>query len=362
MNYSTTLAILVVLLLTGCQINLFNRPISPIVSPNGRATGKFQVDGWQIDTVLRGPNYKSYLAHFVNEQVGYLVSTNYVDIQKTTDGGRTWTTQPSPLQTGRAYPRDIEFIDDKTGFISYQDTEGCPNGCRTRYSLLTTTNGGSTWTVVQAPEQGVLLSMHFTSATEGVATATEGASFTILSPILLRTTNGGKSWQKIPDILPAAYTYSLYFLDAQMGFIRNERQLFRTTDGGRTWALVTTALPTNVTYQPFQFITNQTGYVTSYDGFSQTTDGGKTWLNLWTGSTDLVGFVTPSEGFSIRTVKYYPNDIPDSDRELRHTLNGGKTWKAYPLVHNLSVASVQFVSERVGYAVQNNMVLRWIRR
>ena len=363
MKHIALLSTLLLLMLTGCQINLFDNPITPIPSPNGRATGRFYVDGWRIDTVFRGTNYKSYVGQFVNEQVGYIASTNYADILKTTDRGRTWTTQPAPLVIGRAYPRDIEFIDENTGFISYQDTEGCPANCRQLYSLLTTTDGGKTWTIVQAKDQGVLMTIHFTSATNGVATATEGVSSSQFIPVLLRTTDGGKSWQKIPAVKPGGSGNTLYFLNAQAGFLLNNqlRTVSATNDGGQTWQLVSSELPVDLSYKPLLFTDTQTGFAGGYSAFYQTKDGGRNWLTVWTGSTDLVGFVNAREGFAVRTVKQYFNDIPDSDREFRHTLDGGQTWKAYPQVHNLDVSPVQFVSERTGYSVQNNVVIRWSR-
>ena len=363
MKHISLLSTLLLLMLTGCQINLFDNPITPVPSPNGRATGQFYVDGWRIDTVFRGTNYKSYVGQFVNEQVGYIASTNYADILKTTDRGRTWTTQPAPLVVGRAYPRDIEFIDENTGFISYQDTEGCPANCRQLYSLLTTTDGGKTWTIVQAKDQGVLMTIHFTSATNGVATATEGVSSSQFIPVLLRTTDGGKSWQKIPAVKPGGSGNALYFLNAQAGFLWNNqlRTVSATNDGGQTWQLVSSELPVDLSYKPFLFMDTQTGFAGGYSAFHQTKDGGRNWSTVWTGSTDLVGFVNAREGFAVRTVKQYFNDIPDSDREFRHTLDGGQTWKAYPQVHNLDVSPVQFVSERTGYSVQNNVVIRWSR-
>lgn len=364
MKRSLLLSTIVLLMLTGCQINVFDTSITPIPSSNNRATGRFQIDGWRIDTVFRGINYKSYISHFVNEQVGYIASTNYADILKTTDGGRTWKTQPTPLMIGRAYPRDIEFIDENIGFISYQDTEGCPANCRQLYSLLTTTNGGQTWTIVQAKDQGVLQSIHFTSATNGVATASEGVSSSQFIPVLLHTTDGGKSWQKDPGFALGGYSNTLYFLSSQVGYLTNNQSktVSVTNDGGQTWQFVSSKLPTDVSYQPFLFTDTQTGYVAGSEKFYQTTDGARNWQTVWTGRSNLIGFVNTREGFAVRTVTDYPNDYLDADRELRHTLDGGKTWKAYPAVHNLDVSPVQFVSDRVGYGTRNNMVLKWSRR
>lgn len=364
MERTALLSMMVLLMLTGCQINLFDKSITPTPTSNGRATGTFLIDGWRIDTAYRGTNYKSYISQFVNEQVGYIASVNYADILKTTDGGLTWTTQPTPLVEGRAYPRDIEFIDENTGFISYHNTEGCPTNCRRLYSLLTTINGGKTWTVVQAKEQGTLQTIHFTSANNGVAVATEGVSSSQLSPVLLHTTDGGKSWQKDPGFAPDVYSNGLYFLNAQVGYLTNSqlKTVSVTSDGGQTWQFVSSALPADVSYQPFLFTDAQKGFVAGYNGLYRTTDGGRNWATVWTGSTNLIGFVNAREGFAVRTVTDYPNDVPDADRELRHTLDGGQTWKAYPQVYNLDVSPVQFVSDRVGYGTRGNMVLKWSRR
>lgn len=352
------LTLALITLLIGCTFD------GPFQAGQKQGQRSFQPVGWQIDTVFRGESYKSYEFSFVDEQIGYIVSNNYGDIWKTVDGGRTWKPQSSIAgdRPGEFYPKAITFLNENVGFISLQDTRRCPNDCQTRYSLLTTKDGGKTWGLVQTESKGVLQQIHFSSPTEGVATATEGLVTGSSQLVLLRTTNGGQSWQSVAGIPVGSSVSELYFVDRLTGFVRGrDRQFYGTLDGGQTWTFIANQLP-NQLYSPYQFVDQKIGFMPAYDGFYQTTDGGQTWKQAWSGRTTLVGFVTKQEGFAIRTIKAYPNDIPDEDRELLRTTDGGTSWQAYPPVHNLEIPFVQFVSERTGFFTKGSLILRVSRK
>ena len=358
------LFVLCLLCLWGCQPT---QPIGLATNQLPISTAKFTLDGWQVDTVYRGADYKGYLTHFVNESVGYQVCTNYPEILKTVDGGHSWETQKSPLVVGRTSPTSIDFLDEQTGFITFQRSGGGPDRYSTVPSLIRTRDGGKTWTLIEATINGTLSDAHFLTVDEGVATLLE--LFTINQVpnsrrSVVRTTDGGASWQPVSDIAIAMSLNAVYYVNRQVGFIRGtNRQLYRTLDGGRNWQLTEGPLPNGWETQPVIFYDADLGYTNASDGFYRTIDGGKSWQLLWTGATDVMGFVNRKEQLFIRTTKVYNHgDYSDVERELRQTTDGGQTFRSYPPVFNLRHPYVRFVSDRVGYGTYANKLFRFSRK
>jgi photosystem II stability/assembly factor-like uncharacterized protein len=357
------------LLLTACLITLMagcsRMPADPPWPQ--RATGKFELPGWEIDTVFIGEAFKSFLPRFVNERAGYLVGENYGDLLKTTDGGTTWrqlSAWPALSSMGGVIYSDIDFINEQTGFVAVHDLFGCPNNCRNLATLLTTADGGTTWRLVQANLNRWLTEIHFSSPTEGVAVGLASTISTTgvytSSMELLQTNDGGKSWTKFDSILPTNIRGCLHFMNRQIGFLQGTNRIFyRTQDGGRTWETFANAIDS----RQFRFVTPQRGFATNAEGFFSTEDGGKTWIRRLEGPSELIGFPSQTEGFFIRTIRSYPNDVPDFDAEVLRTTDGGQTWQRSEPIYNLSVRHpFQFPSAQVGFTSIGSRILRLRRR
>lgn len=90
---------------------------------------------------------------------------------------------------------------------------------------------------------------------------------------LFKTANGGINWQEvaIPDI--KGNLSSLFFYDADNGYISNYGNIVKTTDGGNSWNIVFTGF----LYGDEYFITKNMGYFNSVKEIYKTLDGGATW-------------------------------------------------------------------------------------
>ncbi len=103
---------------------------------------------------------------------------------------------------------------------------------------------------------------------------------------IIKTTDGGKSWIRLPvgkDILEIK---SIYFLDANNGFAVNVAgKIFKTTDAGATWSVVQINQSGQINSV---FFTNQkTGYIVNVNGqILKTIDGGNTWVQKYSGKND----------------------------------------------------------------------------
>ncbi|HMQ69476.1 MAG TPA: YCF48-related protein [Ignavibacteria bacterium] len=122
---------------------------------------------------------------FVNENTGYAAG-DFGEIAKTTNAGQTWTNQASPLQF--AYLTSIDFQDENTGYVSSGS------------GLLKTTDGGTTWSIMNAPAGGYY-KIQFRN-NFGYAVASNG--------MIIKSTDSGNSWIEQPTVTDNGL-YALYF-------------------------------------------------------------------------------------------------------------------------------------------------------
>ena len=131
---------------------------------------------------------------FVSARQGWVAGAGRV--LATSDGGRTWTTQ----YAGPAGLYQVDFIDTSHGWAVGA------NG------LLRTANGGATWTALAEP-CGSIRSVHFVTPSLGYAVA-GGSQVWISGGVpavtgggeLLTTTNGGRTWTRVAGAPAQAQT------------------------------------------------------------------------------------------------------------------------------------------------------------
>jgi hypothetical protein len=134
-----------------------------------------------------------------------------------------WATQ----YRGPADLDELDFTDAEHGWAVGEDT------------LLATADGGQTWAPVTDPCTAVR-SVHFVSADLGFAVfggttvALDGGYPAVQDGgRLLRTVDGGRSWQVVPTAPASVQTAC--FSDPDDGFVATPGTVWRTTDGGLTW-------------------------------------------------------------------------------------------------------------------------------
>jgi photosystem II stability/assembly factor-like uncharacterized protein len=187
--------------------------------------------------------------------VPYSQSTDGSDrgegIDRSTDGGRTWTFSALPgcLQACGAN-LTVSFVDPEHGFATNGPDDSGPT------MLFATDDGGATWTPAgNLPDLGSILvggpgpgpQMEFTSALDGWAVTgpLDGYDAKQVSPggVLYRTVDGGTSWTRVSG-LPAKAQYSLptvfgtesaVVLSNPEGAPDQSTSVFVTHNDGQTW-------------------------------------------------------------------------------------------------------------------------------
>ncbi len=163
------------------------------------------------------------------------------EVAKTNDAGKTW--QVSQFGATTYYPQSATTLAPNRYVVG-----ASVNGSAVTW-LGQTTNGGETWTTLSKLRlrSGSLL-MDFPTPDVGYVMA-----FVYHAPDqagtyeLLTTSNGGKTWTQHGFTLPVGWGATppaLDFLNPRQGWLLNGSVLWSTDNGGRTWTAVYTPVPT----------------------------------------------------------------------------------------------------------------------
>jgi photosystem II stability/assembly factor-like uncharacterized protein len=169
-------------------------------------------------------------------------------IYKTTDAGATWTRQ-FQNDDAKAFLDAMSFWDANHGLVFGDSIDG-------QFYILTTDNGGRTWTRLPPANLPRALESEGAFAASGTNIALFGKTHAWIGTggaakaRVLQTSDGGRTWHVADTPLaagPSTGIFSIAFRDAQHGVIvggdyRKEPEavdnLALTNDGGVTWKLV----------------------------------------------------------------------------------------------------------------------------
>ena len=188
------------------------------------------------------------------------------EVVTSTDGGATWSSQALPSGAP-----SLSSITCPTTTECFAAGSGASAG-----AVIATTNGGATWSS-QALPSGVtgLVSITCPTATECFAAGKTATGGTVIT-----TTNGGATWSSVP--LPSSYVaYSIGCSTAStciaLMYASSGATAFVTTDAGGTWS---TSRLQNTTPTGIACVSAKTCIVTGADAqpmLQESTDGGLTW-------------------------------------------------------------------------------------
>ncbi|MGB3079288.1 MAG: YCF48-related protein, partial [Saprospiraceae bacterium] len=263
------------------------------------------------------------------------------NIFKTIDGGLTWTW----LYQNSYYFRSVEFLDAMTGFAGTLDSV-----------LLRTTDGGATWEHIegQIPHliQGVCGLSHMGDNVYGVGIWSYPAYF-------IKSTDRGDTWTYTDLSAYADGLVDCYFLDENIGFVSGLNEnlggvILKTIDGGTTWQMV---YNTNDGYEyiwKLDFVNSDVAYgsVESFAGSTtvvKTIDGGDTWEELVVSSIPLdiqgIGFANELTGW-----------VGPRNNDMWETNDGGLSW--IPIGNFSNVNRIFRLQEDLLFA-SSNYVLKY---
>lgn len=283
--------------------------------------------------VNAGPN----AGYFIDTNTGWLVNDEG-RVQKTTDGGNTWTTVRDAIADTEDW-LDVEFADANVGYAVAGDGE-----------IYKTTDGGANWTLI-GDQETYSMDMNALSVVSAdiVFVAADDST-------LLKTIDGGATFTK------ADYDFSGEDLDGGIAFCNenvgvvisdaNGASTWYTEDGGANWNFVSAAAyyppgTASTRLYDVKAVGESTIIITGYHYVTlKSTDGGKTYTRIG--------------GLSYG---YDRNEIVDIVDEntfliagdyLAMTKDGGATFDTLLTGSGQSYEIVDFVDENHGFVCQAN--------
>lgn len=163
---------------------------------------------------------------FLNPALGWACNSSG-KILHTVDSGSTWVTQTAA--TG--YLRSIEFINADTGFCG---------GLHTGQNLLRTTDGGQTWQNITADVPGLYTGICGLSCPGGGKVY--GCGVWAGGAYVIKSNDSGLTWEKINMVSYASALVDIFFITPDSGWVSGVAPsiaqggiILSTSDGGQTW-------------------------------------------------------------------------------------------------------------------------------
>jgi photosystem II stability/assembly factor-like uncharacterized protein len=273
-------------------------------------------------TIAVSPNY--------SQDQTVIAATAYLSIKEmgvytlleSTDGGSTWSVMPALPNIGQivGIVFSPNYSKDQTIFLAAASGLAC------------STNKGASWTLLsQQNILSVALSPNF--ATDSTLFLTTGAKKILMS------TNAGQTFTQITAPSPLTAGLSIiavspnYAADHTLVVGTGADGIFKSTNTGSTWTLVTSGLPlpsvTAIAFSP-SFVHDTTVFAaTSGAGFLVSTNGGNSFALSNTGVTDL----------NVTTIVLSPTYPQNPDIWIASAVNGvslstnkGSSWTPQPTV------------------------------
>ncbi|MCC7438411.1 MAG: hypothetical protein IT211_07920, partial [Armatimonadetes bacterium] len=291
---------------------------------------------WNIGSA----NTKAQLhaVHF-RDSLNGVVGGSALTVMQTTDGGATWQQRSRGTE-------DVESVWDITMITPMLGV--AVGGTNLTAIILRTVDGGKTWDNVPSPVENPLYAMHFINAREGWAvgawntvihTSDGGATWT-----LRRTEGSGSAGGRRPELRGVFFFDSLNgFTAGRTGQFKEQGPLYSTTDGGYTWS----GSLRNFGMSPGRvvFITNTTGYLLGSGIIYRTIDGGKQWSALY--GADL-SEITLFQGIGVNGSTIAAVGSP---ARIHSSNDTGVTWHIRSSGSAATFSGVAFSARQQGVAV-----------
>ena len=277
---------------------------------------------------------------FLDDNIGFI--SGFSTIFRTDDGGDLWTS--IYLGGNLVFLEDIFIINENDIVAVGKDVDV------NRSLIVSSSDGGSTWTETLLESTSNLNSVFFPSDSIGYCAGSLGT--------IIKTADGGNTWEKL-ETGNTNILQSTFFLNDTLGFVVGGGPttgiILKTIDGGTTWNQVDS--PSMNFLQSIFFTDFNVGYTVGWNGeILKTEDCGDTWRLQ--NSVSMLGnleitFTDTNNGYITGGSQV------DQISLIQKTTDAGETWEDISPQTTDALVSIDFPSFDIGYAVGvNGLVVR----
>lgn len=229
--------------------------------------------------------------------------------------------------------------------------------------LVITISEAQTWTTLTSGSTSNFKSIHFPTSSVGYVTGTNGT--------ILKTINGGTTWQSMTSSYPGYFFWDVHFTSADTGFVCGESNpgtnpaglgiILKTINGGINW---TVCMSGNAS--PFRdlFVLNRDtvfvcgGSELRWSKIYKSVDGGTNWTEIGTSAYDrFVGgmyFLNSEKGF-LADYESGMGTIHQLETEWLNTTDGGISFTSNVIPGSTSYwnFSTDFPDPTTGYSIRS---------
>ena len=253
---------------------------------------------------------------------------------------------------------DIKFLNDQVGFMS--SNIYLTNDNKASF-LLKTTDGGHTWDAIPGEFNYITSISVINEDIIWVGTTDKG---------IYKTTNGGLTWHNYNpslessfyvgyDFLDASY---VYFFDENNGYVtfRDSTRLLKTTDGGNSWNFITRDAhlsESKLSIPSKDLIFDYSYSLINGQSLLKSIDGGVNWEAL----TIPTEFGSIDDINSIKFLNEQDGFILDNDLSFFYkTIDGGSSWTKVEAYNSGAWEDHLFVSKDIIYTFIDNKLSKSI--
>jgi len=305
----------------------------------------FSQSGWVRQSPLPTTNSLTTIK-FINNNTGFI--SGYRTIIKTTNKGVLW--QPVYTEYLNYVIYHVDFIDENTGIAAVLHNSGAQTG-----DIVKTTNAGENWTMIWINTNKYLYSLDCTNNNTVYVSGLNGAFY--------KSTNSGDNWISM-NLDSNKDLYSVYFLNNNTGFLLcrilySGYYVLRTTNGGITWQQQVIESQYYSYANRFFFLNDSLGFIVGFNKVLKTTNMGENWSVLNYQSNDELGSIC----FKDVNTGY----LVGNNGKIILTTNGGINWNVQnaDLVEGLGAVVINedgsvFSSGSNGMIIRStNLGLNW---
>lgn len=305
--------------------------------------------------------YFNCSAQWIEQNIGNTTASNFSDVYaitqhivivtgtngtilKTTDGGTTWQQKNSGTTQNLG---KIQFPTSDIGYVI--EASG---------KLLKTNDGGETWSSIILDNISSIYSLSCVNENLIFLSCKDANS----NSILLKSENGGSSWEKVIGNDSQVKFYDIQFLNGETGYASSsdvyhssENNILKTLDGGKNWIQIDNSRG------PFNFINGSEGFSYQF-GLLKTADGGSNFVRLGQSSLYLLSKIFPINENTVWGIFEDLTLCGCGTRGLVRITNSTENgYKEYIQIKNTYISSIYFSNEKLGYAVgmENSKAKIW---